>query len=81
MIYFTELRGNGNSNGKTRKPCCFSNLAINQNYTHQPHSDVRVRRAGHHLVILAAAVETPYFVLVGVQRLHALVGLYGPQLY
>lgn len=54
---------------------------ISQNYTHQPHGDIRVRRAGHHLVVFAAAVETPHFVLVGVQRLHALVGLYGPQLY
>lgn len=54
---------------------------VTESHTYQPHGDVRVRRAGDHLVIFAAAVQTPNFVLVGVQRLHALICLYGPQLY
>lgn len=51
------------------------------NPTYSPHCDVGVCRGGHHLVVLAAGVETPHFVLVSVQSLHTLVGLYGPQLY
>lgn len=49
--------------------------------TYHPNGDVRVCRAGHHLVIFAAAVETPHLVLMAVQRLYALVGFYGPQFH
>lgn len=49
--------------------------------THLPHGDGGVGRARHHLVVFGAGVQSPHFVLVGVQRLHALVGLDGPQLH
>lgn len=64
------------------KPCPLCERAGYQSHhTCLPHGDVGVRRACDHPVISAAAVETPHFVLVGVQRLHTLVGLYGPQLH
>ena len=52
-----------------------------EGHTDLPDDDVGVCRARHHEAIFAAGVETPHFVLVGVQRLHTLVGLYGPQLH
>lgn len=38
-------------------------------------------RSCHHLIILSTIVETPHFVLMSIQCLYTLVGLYGPQLY
>lgn len=52
-----------------------------QNRDYLPHGDIGVGRARHHLVVSAAAVETPHLVLMSVQRLDTLVGLYGPQLH
>lgn len=49
--------------------------------TYHPHGDMRVCWASHHLIVFVTGVEAPHFILVGIQCLHALVGLYGPQLY
>ena len=43
-------------------------------------SYVGVGRSGHHLVVIAACVEAPHLILVGVEGLYTLVGLNGPQL-
>ena len=49
--------------------------------THIPDGDGGIGRPCYHLVVLAADMETPHLVLVGVQGLHTFVGLDGPQLH
>lgn len=56
-------------------------MLLESNHIYLPHSNIRVGRAGHHLIVSAAAVETPHLVLMRVQRLYALIGLDGPQLH